>query len=336
MDVKAQTVRVLLKTTYEHYLFTLSFRAILKLIQDQNAHFFGLQNVSLQQIEDLHAELKDKYDWYGLGNCYFGQLREEEPITSGDLSPHIERNPNEYCGSFCPIFWRKNQDDLKTKFKVLRKSCFWLSSEPFKHGSKSWDAITARNVTYVQLQVEKSALEGDDDEDDEDNEAKNLWVFNTHFDQSATSRKRSVALIREVIAELTVTEEDDDKDEDEDEEELDEERDEDNHPIQDPCILLGNFNFTPQSRLFEHLASGKKKTVAGEQEPSDEEQLGELLQLKSTVTANTFIAPGNSVANTQIDYVFVDASIRVVTAKAIEDASAAIAKHVPLEVAIEL
>ena len=57
----------------------------------------------------------------------------------------------------------------RDRFKILRKSTFWLSENQNEPGSKSWDSSLPRIVNLVRLQDQLVVR-------------KELVFFNTHFD----------------------------------------------------------------------------------------------------------------------------------------------------------
>jgi endonuclease/exonuclease/phosphatase family metal-dependent hydrolase len=112
----------------------------------------GLQEVLVSQLRDLEALLPE-YAWVGVG-----------------------RDDGREAGEFNPVFY------LKSRFRRLESSTFWLSETPECPGVKGWDAACARIVTWVRL--------------------RDLWTgrvlvaFNTHFDHvGETSRRESAKLV---------------------------------------------------------------------------------------------------------------------------------------------
>lgn len=77
------------------------------------------------------------------------------------------------------------------RFELLEHGHFWLSEEPDKPGSKSWDTSLTRMATWLKLRDRSSAT----------NDV--VWFFNTHYDhQGAEARTQSSGLIRRKIGEL--------------------------------------------------------------------------------------------------------------------------------------
>lgn len=75
-----------------------------------------------------------------------------------------------------PIFFRRS------RFKLLASGVFWLSESPDVVGSRSWDAVFPRHLTWVRLTDIRTGAQ--------------LVVANTHLDHvGEESRKRSVGLI---------------------------------------------------------------------------------------------------------------------------------------------
>lgn len=125
----------------------------------RNADVIGLQEVVAQQLDDIRSGTPN-YDWYGVG-----------------------RDDGELHGEATPIGWRKS------RFELLAKGTFWLSSTPSKVGSKGWDAALPRIASWVRLRDSKS---------------NSAFVFlNTHFDhRGKEARAQSAALIRKQSLEL--------------------------------------------------------------------------------------------------------------------------------------
>ena len=103
----------------------------------------------------------------------------------------------------------------KSKFKVIKSSTFWLSENP-EEISIGWDAALERICTYAKFQ--------------ERNSKKQFWIFNTHFDHiGITARAKSVKLILDRISKLNIK--------------------------QDPVIITGDFNLTPDTIPIQTLHS---------------------------------------------------------------------------------
>ena len=99
------------------------------------------------------------------------------------------------------------------KYQLKNHGWFWLSRTP-ENPSKGWDAALPRICTYVLLE-------------DYDRH-KSFWVFNTHFDHKGEkARLKSARLILNKINELN----------------------EKDHPV----ILMGDFNFTPDSKPYSRI-----------------------------------------------------------------------------------
>lgn len=119
----------------------------------------GLQEALHSQVEDLEARLLE-YGWFGVG-----------------------RDDGRRKGEYTPVFY------LKSRFKVLDYSTFWLSETPEIPGKLGWDAVCPRIVTWGKF---KDRLTG-----------KVLFVFNTHLDHvGEKARSQSAELLLSKIEEL--------------------------------------------------------------------------------------------------------------------------------------
>lgn len=102
------------------------------------------------------------------------------------------------------------------KFNLRDNGTFWLSETPEIPGSKSWDAAITRICTYAQL-IDKET-------------GRSIWVFNTHFDHKGKeARKESAKLLLEKATEMAQ---------------------------KDPVILIGDFNFDPDSEPYKIITAG--------------------------------------------------------------------------------
>lgn len=121
-------------------------------ISFHRADIAGLQEVLHHQLLDLRTLLPD-YAGVGVG-----------------------RDDGRDAGEANPIFF------LKSRFRLLASSTFWLSPTPETPGIKGWDAACPRIVTWARL---RDAWTG-----------RTLVVFNTHFDHVGDeARRESAALL---------------------------------------------------------------------------------------------------------------------------------------------
>jgi endonuclease/exonuclease/phosphatase family metal-dependent hydrolase len=118
----------------------------------------GLQEALLHQVRDLETLLPE-YNWFGVGR---EDGREE--------------------GEFTPVFY------LRSRFKILCQSFFWLSDTPDRPG-KAWDAACPRIATWAKI---KDRYAG-----------KIFFLFNTHLDHMGeTARIKSAELLLKKINKL--------------------------------------------------------------------------------------------------------------------------------------
>ncbi|NSW91675.1 MAG: endonuclease/exonuclease/phosphatase family protein [Firmicutes bacterium] len=119
----------------------------------------GLQEVLKNQLDDL-AKLLPNYAWVGVGR--------EDGIDKGE---------------FTPIFY------LRERLEVLTSGNFWLSKTPGIPGSRSWDAVCKRIVTWAEFRDKVTE--------------KRFFLFNTHFDHVGfNARRKSAHLLLRKIQEI--------------------------------------------------------------------------------------------------------------------------------------
>jgi endonuclease/exonuclease/phosphatase family metal-dependent hydrolase len=94
------------------------------------------------------------------------------------------RVPSDVEEEQCALFFRKS------RFEKLQAGHFWLSETPDVPGSKSWDSMFPRMVSWIQL---RERAEPD----------SVFFVFNTHFDhRGREARLQSAAIIRAQVQEI--------------------------------------------------------------------------------------------------------------------------------------
>jgi len=146
----------------------------------------------------------------------------------------------------------------KEKFDVLKSGTFWLSETP-EQVSMGWDAVCNRICTYALLEDRVSKSK--------------FWVFNTHFDHIGNeARKKSAILIIEKIKEL--------------------------NQINDPIVLMGDFNMEPDHESINYI-----KTKLKDSKEVSELQFGP----QGTFNGFDFDKP----VTRRIDYIFVSETIKV-------------------------
>ena len=164
---------------------------VAEFIKNQGPDVLGMQEVLKRQADYLATELTE-YAWYGVG-----------------------RDDGKTRGEYSPIFYRKE------RFELLDQGTFWLSEQPEKPGSRSWDAAITRICSWVKLEDRKTQRE--------------FFVFNTHFDhRGEEARQQSATLIRKKITELAP---------------------------KTPWVLLGDFNATPGGEVYRRLSRSQEGLV---------------------------------------------------------------------------
>lgn len=145
------------------------------------------------------------------------------------------------------------------KYQLKNHGWFWLSETPGKP-TMGWDAACKRICTY--------ALFEDYDK------RKNFWVFNTHFDHVGDeARINSARLIMQKIDSLNTKD--------------------------DPVILMGDFNLTPETKPIERI----------ETQFFDTRKVSAQAPYGPVGTYNGFNF--NSELKNRIDYVFVKGKVNV-------------------------
>jgi len=157
------------------------------MLQFHRVDIAGLQEVLINQLQDISQYLPE-YGWIGVG-------RED---GSGK-------------GEFAPIFY------LKERFEPIKHGTFWLSDTPNKPGSKGWDAVWPRIVTWGEF---KDLLTD-----------KEFYFFNTHFAHSENVAKvESAYLLLQKVANIA---------------------------CDNPAIITGDFNSTISSEVYQLLTGKK-------------------------------------------------------------------------------
>ena len=122
-------------------------------------HTLGLQEALWDQITDLSGALT-QYKHVGVGR--------DDGDKKGELSA---------------IFYDT------TRLMLLDSKTFWLSETPDKVGSKGWDAMLPRIVTYARFKDRKTK--------------KEFYHFNTHFDhRGKIARRESAKLLLQKVNEI--------------------------------------------------------------------------------------------------------------------------------------
>ena len=92
---------------------------VAQIIRDRGADLVGIQEALPDQIADLEKRLPE-YGWYGVG-----------------------RDDGRRRGEHTPIFYRK------ARLERLDQGAFWLSEQPDKPGSQSWDTSLPRVAVWM-------------------------------------------------------------------------------------------------------------------------------------------------------------------------------------------
>lgn len=137
---------------------------VVSMIRFHDADIIGLQEAYRRQLDELSDDLKD-FNWTGL--CR----------TDGSKNPTPDNE-------FSAILYRKS------RFELLDTGTFWLSETPDVPGSKGWDAVFPRIVTWAKVKDLDSG--------------KIFFHFNTHFDHvGVNARIQSAELILDKIQSIS-------------------------------------------------------------------------------------------------------------------------------------
>jgi len=168
------------------------------MIRFYDVDIMGNQEVLNNQLDDLLAGLPD-YDYIGVG-----------------------RDDGKTKGEYSSVLYKRD------KFQVEKSGTFWLSETPDEVGSKGWDAVCRRVVTWG---IFRDKLTG-----------KRFAFFNTHFDhRGKIAREKSASLLKERISSITGN----------------------NLPV----IVTGDFNVEESSNAIQTILSGKTLFLARHESP---------------------------------------------------------------------
>jgi len=171
-----------------------------------------------------------------------------------------------------------------TKFRVIREGTFWLSESP-GNVSVGWDASMERICTFGLFEHQCSEMK--------------IWIFNTHFDHiGPKARANSASLILEKIEQINKEDE--------------------------PVVLMGDFNATPDDKPIQIL----KKGISDALELSENPLYGPV---------GTFNGFADEVMNRRIDYIFV-AGLDVLSYTHIDDRrenNLHVSDHLPVMITLD-
>ncbi len=183
----------------------MSFNVRQKLMTDLGNGWAFRRNLMVKTVRRFNPDILCTQE------CEVGQANDiQETLYDYDFVG-AGRDNGKSSGEMCGVFF-------KTKtFRKLDEGHFWLSKNPGDPGSKSWGAMFTRMVTWVKL---RHHLTGRD-----------LYVFNTHFDQASDkARRESARLLERKIAQIA---------------------------LNTPVIVTGDFNTGESSKTYNILADHK-------------------------------------------------------------------------------
>lgn len=132
---------------------------VISMIRFHRPDIIGIQEALKNQVDDLAQPFED-YNWFGAGR--------EDGMQKGEFSA---------------IFYNKR------RFAFEKGNTFWLSKNPEKPGSLSWNAACTRIVTWIKIRDRRFG--------------QDIYVFNTHFDHvSERARIEGARMLLQKIHEL--------------------------------------------------------------------------------------------------------------------------------------
>jgi endonuclease/exonuclease/phosphatase family metal-dependent hydrolase len=131
---------------------------VISLLKGYDPDILGVQEALVHQIDDITANT---------GYAYVG----------------VGRDDGKKKGEYSAILFKKD------RFEIVEQNTFWLSEDPERPGSKSWDAAITRVVTWA-IMNDKVAN-------------RKFLVMNTHFDHiGAEARKKSAGMLKQKASDL--------------------------------------------------------------------------------------------------------------------------------------
>lgn len=154
-------------------------------------------------------------------NCDIIGLQEVTQKMYEDIHVNVKDYNIIGVGRTKKFFSEKNSILIKKEYRILEEETFWLSKTPNKVGSTIFLSLFPRICTTVVCEL---------------GPGKKVRIYNTHLDcLFATAREFGLKKIAEVM--------------------------EKNYEREHlPCILMGDFNATPNSRLMKKFKSGRYTT----------------------------------------------------------------------------
>ncbi len=173
-------------------------------------------NKWLNRKDALCGEIRNEMpDILSVQEALHNQITELQKQLKGDKSIGVARDDGKKDGEYSAIFYSKKQ------LKAIRCGTFWLSETPYMRGSRGWDAVCNRIVTWAEFKDKKSG--------------RHFLAMNTHFDHvGETAQVESAMLIIKKAAELAG---------------------------KLPVIVTGDFNVTDKSRAYRILTYSENEIV---------------------------------------------------------------------------
>ena len=188
-------------------------------------------NVRADSILDPHNRWKNRselvYKVIRNYNCdIIGMQEVTEKMYSDIVSEFIDEYSIIGMGRSKKCFNERNNILIQNKYKLINEETFWLSKTPNKTGSSIWYSLFPRICTTAIVEVEPN---------------KKIRIYNTHLDCLLPSaREYGLKRIGEYIGRCY-----------------------ENDKL--PCILMGDFNAVPNSKVITKFSEGlytDKKFIA--------------------------------------------------------------------------
>ena len=179
-------------------------------------------NLRADNVLDIRNRWKRRaslvYDVISQYDCDIIGLQEVTKQMESELEEYTKAYYKTGEGRTKRLFMEKNPLLIKKKFSVIEDNTFWLSKTPWKKNSTIWYSLFPRICTGAICETE---------------DGKRVRIYNTHLDCLLPhAREFGLQVILDHICDEQAKE-------------------------YLPCILMGDFNAKPNSKLIQRLRNGK-------------------------------------------------------------------------------
>lgn len=180
---------------------------------------FNLRADNVLDIGNRWRERVDLvYDVINQYDCEIIGLQEVTKSMENQLEVYTKSYYKTGEGRTKRLFVEKNPLLIKKEFSVIKDNTFWLSKTPWKKNSTIWYSLFPRICTSAICEIE---------------DGKRVRIYNTHLD-CLLPHAREFGL-RVILNHIR--------------------NEQDNEYL--PCILMGDFNAKPDSKLIQRFKNGK-------------------------------------------------------------------------------